>query len=1033
MKKTLLKFLAVAAMLLVGLSAAAQTRTVKGVVSEKTDNGNEPVIGAGVLIKGTTKGGTATNAKGEYTISVPAGQNVLVFSSIGYKDVEVEIGNRSTIDVTMVTDSEMLDDVVVVGYGVQRRSDVAGSVASIKAEELISTPATNIAEMMRGKASGITVSISSGAPGSTSDIRVRGTRSLTGTYAPLFVIDGVTATEAEFNAISPNDVESLEILKDAASQAIYGARAADGVVIVTTKRGNAEKAVVTFTSSISSQHLWRNFDFYDAEGFYNVRREAKAHDANVWDPALIEAYTPHEVLTCDVMEKNWDDIQNGKAKGIDWESVMFQPALIQKYDVSVRGGTKKLKVSASAGYLHHKGMVKIGSKFTRGNMRINMDYEAKKWLTIGTSSAYIKSANIAAPASFSNYITMSPLGNLYNEDGSPTQYVNSDLLQNPLYNAQYYLKETDTDISRLNGYIDIHPIKGLSYKMNYGYYNRYQEAASYKKAEYTGGGAAGGSTAGKLFRYTLENILSYQVPFSNKDLSLNITAVQSYEHQASKSIGFEANNVPVDQFWWYMISDGDVTDKTYSFNEYYVLSYLARAQFGYKGRYLMNVAMRRDGCSRFGSQSKWGNFPSVSAAWRVNQEPWMKNVKEISNLKLRASYGLVGNMNPIGNYETLGAVTDYEYEFGSTHYAGYLPGNALPNDYLKWESTASANFAVDFGLWKNRFNGTIEYYNTTTNNLLFSRKINSALGYTSMKDNVARTRTYGWDINLDGALIRNKNVEWNAGVVFSIFRNRILRLNGEVDENGKPIDDISNKWFIGQPINILYDYKTDGIYQFDDFDLTLSDPATNTWVRKPEYDSDGDGVLDAPFDRSDKIEPGKIKVIDKNKDGKISADDKYIINADPDFVGSFNMSLRLWNFDFYMDWYGVYGITKQNAYLYDSNDGGSLQGKRNGMAVNYWTPTNPSNEFPRPAYDSNTSYHSSISLRDASYLRLRTLALGYTLPSDLLKKINVSSAKLTLTATNLLTFTKYLSYSPETSTGTYPEPRQYNATLTFSF
>ena len=1020
MKTSLFKSLAVAAALMLGLSlsAAAQSRVVKGVVSEMTETGKAPIIGAGVIIKGKPGTGTATNVKGEWSITVPADANTLVFSSIGYKDQEVQINGRSFIEVILEPDSEMLDDVVVVGYGVQRRSDVSGSVTSIKAEDLAMTPATNIAEMMRGKAAGVQINLSSGAPGSTSSIKIRGTRSLKGDSAPLFVIDGVVATEAEFNAVAPGDVENLEILKDAASQAIYGARAADGVVIVTTKRGSEEKASVTFTSSISSQHLWRNFDFYNGDEFYELRREAKAHAAQIWDPKLIEAYTPHEVLTCDVMEKNYEE-----KNYTDWEDLMFEPALIQKYDLSIRGGSKKLKVAASAGYLDHKGMVKIGSKYTRANMRVNMDFDVNKWLSIGTSSSYIKTSNISAPNSFTNYITMTPLGQPFNEDGTPTEYINTDNTKNPLYNAQYYKSQSDTDISRLNAYMNIKPFKGLNYKLNFGYYNRYQESASYKQKEYTGGGAAGKSTASKLYRYTLENILSYDVPFSNKDLKLNITGVQSYEHQTSKSIGFEANNVPVDKYWWYMIGDGDVTDKTYTFSEYYVLSYLLRAQFSYKGRYLANIAMRRDGSSRFGSDSKWGNFPSISAAWRINEEPWMKNVREISNLKLRASYGLVGNMSPIGNYETLGAVTDYEYEFGDKHYIGYLPGNSLPNNYLQWESTASMNLGIDFGLFKNRLNGTIEFYNTYTNNLLFSRSINAALGYTTMTDNVARTRTNGIDINIDGAIIRSKDIDLTAGIVFSTFNNEIVRLNGELDESGKPINDIANKWFIGSPINVYYTFETDGIYQFDDFDMNLSDPSTNTWVLKEEN----------KIERTDKIEPGKIKVVNQNGDNKIDADDRIIVNKDPDFVASFNMGFRYKGFDVYMDWYGVYGVNRQNAWLYDYDNGGSLQGKLNGIKVNYWTPSNPSNEAPRPTYDEATSYHDAMSMCDASYLRLRTLAMGYTFPAKLLSKINVNSAKITLTATNLLTFTKFKSYSPETTPGTYPEPRQFNATLTFTF
>ena len=1031
MKTTFLKTLAVTLALLAAgaICAQAQTRTVKGTVSEVTENGKVPVIGAGVLIKGTTRGGTATDLKGQFTITVPAGQNTLLFTSVGYKDLEVEIGSRGVIDVTLEPDADLLDEVVVVGYGVQRRSDVSGSVTSIKAEELASSPATNIAEMMRGKAAGVQVTLTSGAPGSNSSVMIRGGRSLLdGSNIPLYVIDNIKATAAEFNAIHPDDVESLEILKDAASQAIFGTEAANGVIMITTKRGKKEKASVTLTSSLSSQHLWRNFEFYNAEEYYELRRQAQAFDLGIDRPELIEAMTPTDVLHDEMMEAAW-----AAGRSTDWEKEMFSPALIQKYDVSVRGGGDKFKISASAGHLNHKGMVKIGSRYTRNNMRINMDYDVNRWLSFGATSNYIKSLNESAPSSFNSYILRSPLGMPRDEEGNLNQYINSEMAQNPLYNAQYYKSQTATDISRLNTYLDFHPIKGFSYKFTFAYYNRYQESSSYKKKEYTGGGAAGSITGSKHFRYVAENVINYEVPFSNKDFRLNLTAGQTYEHRVTTSVGFGANNVPIDSFWWDMIADGENTDMTHTYNEQYLLSYLGRAQFAYKNKYMVNAAFRADGSSRFGAGRKWGYFPSISAAWRINQEPWMKGIKEISNLKFRVSYGYVGNQEGIGNYETLGATTGYEYQFGDVYYHGYLPGNSLPNIDLHWEATRSANFAVDFGFFKNRLNGTIEFYDTYTNDLLFDRQINSALGYTKMTSNIAKTNTSGWDINIDGAMIRTRDIEWTAGIVFSTFKNKIIRLAGDLDENGNPVDDITNKWFIGQPLNVDYDYKTDGIYQYDDFDLDVYND-TGAWVLKElVYDSDEDGVPDKPIQRTDIIVPGKIKVIDKNGDGKINADDRYVIPKDPKFVGSFNMSFRYKNVDLYMDWYGVYGVSKTNAYLYDSNSGGSLQGKNNGIKVNYWTPTNPSNEFPRPAYNTNTSYQSSLTRCDASYLRLRTLSIGYTFGPKILNAVKVKSAKISLAATNLLTFTKYLSYSPETTPGTYPEPRQYNASLTISF
>ena len=1015
--KRLFNLILAAVLLAVPAWAQAQKHTVSGVVTEKLGDDIQPVPGVVVLVKGATAGGAVTDELGQYSIAV--GRNaVLVFTCLGYSDQEIPVNGRETVDVLLTVDTEMLDDVVVVGYGVQRRSDVSGSVTSVTAEELAATPATNVSEMLRGRASGVQVTVGSGRPGDESSIQIRGVRSVNdGSNTPMYVIDGVVASATEFNAIAPDDVENLEILKDAASQAIYGARAANGVIIVTTKRGkkgeDREKAQITFTSSISSQHLWKNFSFYDGDEFVELKRQAKANDMGIDDPQAIAALPLSEIIDDNISQEVY-----ASKDFTDWEKVMFSPAIIQKYDLSVRGGTKALAVAASAGWMDHNGMVNIESRLQRANFRLNVDYEARKWLTIGVSSSYIKSKNLGGRTSFNSYITSDPLGRVYDEDGNYTQYINSSGVQNPFWNATYSKNRTDTNITRLNGYIDLHPVKGLSYRLNLGYMNQTGETSAYRKKEYSGGGAAGSiSDTGRL-QYTVENIVNYTVPFTNRDLSLVLTGVQGYEHSESSGINIAADTVPIDEYWWHMIGAGVNTDFGHTFTEYNLLSWLGRAQFSYKDRYLANIALRADGSSRFGSGNKWGYFPSISAAWRVSQEPFMRDVRWVSNLKLRASYGLVGNMNGIGNYETLGAARDYEYEFGSTYYHGYLPSSALPNVNLKWESTASANFAVDFGLFKNRLNGTVEYYRTTTSNLLFPRQINSALGYSSMTDNVAQTKTNGWDINLDGAIVRNRDFEWTAGLVFSAFNNKITKLSGEVDEDGNPVNDAANGWFIGEPINVYYTYKTDGIYQYEDFN---------------GQDADGNWIQKNPIQRDDKVAPGMIKVVDKDGNGIINADDRFVIPRDPKWVGSFNTALKFRGFELYMDWYAVYGRMQRNSYLHEFNSGGSLQGKYNGIKVNYWTPSNPSNEFPRPNYNSVASHLGDLAICDASYLRLRTLSLGYNVNPTFLKKINVRSSKISLTATNLLTFTKYLSYSPETSAGDYPEPRQYNVTFTFTF
>ena len=413
---------------------SAQMRTVSGTVTESTSSGMVPVVGAGVVVKNLPSNGAATDINGRYSINIPSDRDViLVFSSIGYADQEVEVGNRSVVDVILSASSEFIEDVVVVGYGVQRRSDVAGSVASIKSEELFQYPASSMAELMRGKAAGVQVSIASGAPGSTSSIQIRGTRSLLdGSNVPMYVIDGVVASEIEFNSLSPEEVESIEILKDAASQAIYGARAANGVIMVTTKRGNDEAPVITFNSSHSIQKLWRNFDFYSPEEFYELRKQAVAHDWNYDTVDQIATLTPADDFADDIMEKAYKE-----GNSTDWESLMLKPALMQKYELGIRGGSQRIKYSTTVGYLDHKGMCILESRFNRANIRFNADYKAKDWLTIGMSTAYIKINNKREPGSFNDYITTPAWGVPFEADGvTPTKYINSSQDANPLWNGR---------------------------------------------------------------------------------------------------------------------------------------------------------------------------------------------------------------------------------------------------------------------------------------------------------------------------------------------------------------------------------------------------------------------------------------------------------------------------------------------------------------------------------------------------------------------------------------------------------------------
>lgn len=990
-------------------TASAQGKKVTGTVSDA----NGPLIGVNVMVKGTSTG-TITDVDGNYSLEVP--QNaVLIFKYIGFNPMEKVVGGNSTLNIQMVEDSQQLDEVVVVGYGIQRKSDLTGSVTSIKAEELNTFPSSNVGDMLRGKAAGINVTATSGRPGSAPEILIRGKRSLTGGNEPLYVVDGVSVDGEGFANLNNADIKSLEVLKDAAAQAIYGARAANGVILVTTKRGEKGKVQVDLNSYVGTQFLSKNFDFYSGEEFYQLRKEAVRTEMGRMPE------NSHEVLADAIMEKAYAD-----KKFTDWESLMLDPSLVQKYDLSIRGGGEKMKVAASLGFYKQEGMAP-NSDYSRGNFSVNVDYEVYKWLSIGSNIAFARSKQTREDGNFNEYITRAPLGQAYNEDGSYAEYINSSLDVNPLYRAQNANHEIMMNNLKMNVFMDLKPFKGFNYRLNASFYNVQKENGQYKNKAYPGGGASGMLSNGNKEHWLIENIVNYAVPIKNQNHRLDLTLVQSLDQESQKDMEYSANNVPVD-FDWNMLPDGDVTGIGRKYEERILVSFMGRVQYGLMDKYLLTGAWRRDGSSVFGPSNKWGDFISLALAWRIKEETFLKDINWLSNLKLRASYGQVGNQ-AIKPYKTLGATQGLGTEFGNVLETGYLPTKELSNPNLKWETTGSANFGVDFGLFENRLSGTVEYYNTTTTDLLVARSINSSLGYSTMYDNLGKTRTQGLEVSLNADVFRQEDFKWSVGVNFTKSKNEILKVNGKHDSNGKPLDDVNNGWFIGQPIDVYYDYQFDGIYQYGDFDKVVGADGKEKYELKKTYDTDGDGIPDKSLSRTDNVEPGFIKVSDINNDGVINSDDRVVIRKDPDYVASISSNLYFKGFDLYLDFYTVQGATLKNDYF----AGESLQGKLNGIKVDYWTPENPSNVAPRPRFQSQPIYNSTRSYQDASYFRLRTVSLGYTFPRRLTEKININNLKIYCTGTNLLTFTNFKSYSPELTPGSYPESKQVIFGLNVSF
>ena len=512
-------------------------------------------------------------------------------------------------------------------------------------------------------------------------------------------------------------------------------------------------------------------------------------------------------------------------------------------------------------------------------------------------------------------------------------------------------------------------------------------------------------TQSEYFDYLLENILNYSTEFG-KGHKFDATLMQSMNYITWNSVSFSGTGFSNDDLSYNAISSAvDHGVPSYELSERKMLSYLARARYNYKDRYLFTAAVRVDGSSVFGAGNKYGVFPSASFAWRVNEESFMKNIEWISNLKFRASFGQVGNQG-ISPYTTLGLADKYMYEFGTYPLVGYLPDTTMPNPDLKWETSTSTNLGLDFGFFYGRIGGSIEFYNTDTSDLLINKSLSQSTGYSSQLVNMGMVNNKGVEVTLNLIPVKTKDFQWDVDVTFAKNWNKIVRIDGTLDENGKPKNDVNNNWFIGEPMNVYYDYKFDGIWQLDD-DIANS--------HMPD------------------AKPGAVKVSDTNGDGKLDDTDRVIMYRDPDWIGTISTGLSYKGFDVSAVLYISQGGTRYNSYLTSFNQGGDMTGKRNGVRRNYWTPNNPSNEAPAPNMTQAPAYITALGYQDASFVRLRNVQVGYTFPKKISKVLAMQSLRLYATFTNVWTHTEVTGYGPEQNPGSYPEPRTMLFGLNVSF
>lgn len=958
---------------------------VNGVV---TDADGEPLVGVSVLQEGTTVG-TITDMEGSFTLDVAVGTK-LQFSYMGYKTLTMK--SAASMRVRLEEDMQQIEEVVVVGYGTQRKSDLTGSVVSISSDELNATPTASVAEMLRGQAAGVFVTQNSARPGGTSDIVIRGKKSLNGGNSPLYIVDG--APVDNIDDLNAQDIQSLEILKDASSQSIYGARASNGVILITTKSGKAGKTQVDLNAYAGAQTLKRNFDLYNGDEWAQLKREAnRSFDYNPTTGTYSGTYLDDASLFgnmySNLLNKNYTD----------WEALMVSPSVQQKYDVSVRSGTDKHQIAASLGFFDQKGMVAPAS-YRRYNISLNTQHMLHKRVKLGFRFQYAHSQQCQEDGNFSDILTKSPLLSAYDENGNMLRLL-QDSKWNPLWNNANYTNESKTHRFLANATLDWNIWGGLTYRLNANMNYRMKEQGIYQTSQHESGSIVGGKASIGNTVYSdllLENILTYEHEWEKKH-KLDVTLVQSINAIKTTSTVAMGSNFASDDLGYNGISQANVTDPTTrTITPRNLVSFMGRIRYNLMDKYLFSISARVDGSSVFGKNNKWGCFPAGSVAWRINQEEWLTDVNWLTNLKLRASYGWTGNQ-AISPYQSQGLLNTYYFKYGDLDpMVGYLPSEQLANPNLKWETTRSLNLGLDFGFLQDRISGTVEYYHSITTDLLMKASIDQTTGYTSQLRNIGSVRNQGVEVSLNFVPVKYKHVQWTINTTLSHNENCILAL-----DNG---DDQANKWFVGHNIDAYYDYKYIGIYQLDDPDINPSHASY-------------------PL-------PGDIRVADINGDGQITPDDRIIIDRDPLLTGSLSTTLMCYGVDLSLDFYGVYGAVKQNNYLFNSNQGGDLHGTRNGIKVDYWTLENPSTTAPRPR-DGTIDYFSSLSYQDASYFRLKNLIIGYTFPKKWMEKAHISKLRIYFTASNVFTATKFLSYSPENTAGGYPEPRTFIGGMNLSF
>lgn len=946
-----------------------QTGVVKGQV---TDKNGDPVIGATVKVK-NAQAGTVTDYDGNFVLNVH-NPGTLVITYIGYLTKEVTFNLGQTLNITIEEDATALDEVVVVGYGVQKKSDVTGSVTSINKERLSKLPVTNVLQAVQGAAAGVTITQGSSIPGDAPSALVRGRNSINAGTGPYIVVDGIPISKSggSLNDINPGDIESMEILKDASATAIYGTNGANGVILITTKHGKDGRPRVSYNGYLGFEDFANKLKFGDGK---QITQRYKDYVSQNTGATMYNEFV-----------KNQREADNQAAgHETDWLDLVSQTGIIQDHNVTVNGGAERIKYFISGDFMSQKGILK-GFNYKRYSLRMNIDADVTDYLKIGTNSYIVSHNRDGGRVNFLMAEAMSPYGQVYDEAGNYEIYpmYSETLFFNPMRDVNQDHERRQWNIN-LNGYADLNfgniwkPLAGLNYKFNFGYSYVPKRENYYNGAEQNDPNGYGYIFNAETQSRTIENILTYAKDIQKHHFDITLLYASSRKkYHDNTATGAKFIN---DELSWHNLGGGGTqTAKSYT-DLYKTVSQMGRLNYSYDSRYLFTFTVRRDGSSVFGDDNKYGVFPSVALGWNIANEKFMEKTQSwLNNLKLRLSYGKAGN-EAIGVYETLAKMSNNALTMDGQSATALNPSSRMGNSGLGWETTKTFNVGIDFGFLNNRINGNIDFYTSSTTDLLLQRNLPKISGYSNVYMNMGKTANKGIEVTINSKNIVTKDFTWGTSLVWSWNKNEIKDLYGDKQ------DDLGNRWFIGEPIGVIYDYVMEGIWQQDEIDR-------------------GDHLKHDP-----QAQAGDVKLADLDGDGKITpeGDKKIQGQTTPKWIGGLTNTFTYKNLSLSIFIQTVQGLKRENSLLRTAGD---EMGRRNTPTdLGYWTVENRSNEFRSLSNTSNRWGYGYP--RNASFTRVKDVTLSYVFPKQITNTLGIEGLTIYASGRNLFTFTDWVGWDPE--------------------